>query len=571
VLVFLEEKVTGFRWTVRSDCRDAFLGPEGLRLPEWRASGQATPVKHGPHRTVWRVGLSGMDCHVKHYRIPDRRTWLREWLRPGKARGEFERSLELIARGVPTVSPLAVGEAVDRPGESFLITATVPDARPLGMFLEGDLPTLTRKRQTALRQRLAVALGRFLALLHDAGVTHHDLHPGNLLLHLDGQDVPRLFLIDLHLVRLGKPLSWRASRANLIVLNRWFLLRSERTDRLRFWRAYHQARQQTAAGRGQCVFPREPIRSLERASLTSNLRFWRWRDRRCLGTNRYFRRLRAGNVVGHVVTDLDSDFLAKLRADPEAPFRRKDAKILKHSASSTVVEMDCPGPEGSRPVIYKRFACTARTDSLASLVRQPPALRSFVLGHALLNRRLPTAVPLAVFHRRRFGLLSEGYLLTEKIADALDLRAFVQRLASQPAGPRQTTLRNVLDAVARLVRTLHQRRVSHRDLKAANVLLAPSRKPGAGPADYDVCLIDLVGVSRPGKLRRARRVQNLARLNASFHNDPLLTRTDRLRFLRVYLHWGLRGRLGWKRWWRQIAKATADKISRNVRNGRVLG
>jgi hypothetical protein len=86
----------------------------------------------------------------------------------------------------------------------------------------------------------------------------------------------------------------------------------------------------------------------------------------------------------------------------------------------------------------------------------------------------------------------------------------------------------------------------------------------------NVWLIDLVGVRRHGKLRRQRRLQNLARLNVSFLGRSGLTRTDRLRFLRVYLRWGLRGRLGWKRWWRQVQEATEAKVRRNLRNGRPL-
>jgi hypothetical protein len=65
-------------------------------------------------------------------------------------------------------------------------------------------------------------------------------------------------------------------------------------------------------------------------------------------------------------------------------------------------------------------------------------------------------------------------------------------------------------------------------------------------------------------------VQNLARLHASFHKDPLLTRTDKLRFLRTYLQWGLFGRHRWKRWWREIEAATQAKIARNRRSGRIL-
>ena len=79
-----------------------------------------------------------------------------------------------------------------------------------------------------------------------------------------------------------------------------------------------------------------------------------------------------------------------------------------------------------------------------------------------------------------------------------------------------------------------------------------------------------MGVRRHRKLRRARRLQNLARLHASFLCHPALTRTDKLRFLRVYLQLGLLGRERWKGWWRAIAKATQAKVDRNVRSGRPL-
>ncbi len=242
------ESVTcgGLRWTVVPAFRDLFLGPDGPRLDEWLAAGQARLVKHGPHRTVHRVVLPDVDCHVKHCRLQNARAWLRECVRPAKARGEYDRCLAVAQRGVTTIVPLAVGESCGGPGESYLITQTL-DAEPLGTFLEQSLPAMDPERGTRLRQRLAVTLARFVARMHAAGIAHHDLHANNLLLSLGSDDEPNLYLIDLHAVGLGSPLGWAARRENLVMLNRWFTMRAGRADRLRFWKAYCAAQMDCTA------------------------------------------------------------------------------------------------------------------------------------------------------------------------------------------------------------------------------------------------------------------------------------------------------------------------------------
>ncbi|HTU90474.1 MAG TPA: lipopolysaccharide kinase InaA family protein [Gemmataceae bacterium] len=566
----------GVRWQMRPGLEHLF-GPNGLRLDEWLAAGQTRVVKHGPHRTVYHVVLSGLDFYLKHNRLADYRAKLRELVRPSKARIEYEHARVVAARQVPTFEPLAFGEPCRSLAarDSFLITRALPETRPLHSFLETTLPQWPLLRQTRLRQRLAVALGRLLARMHDAGIAHHDLHPGNLLLRLDAEDRPELFLIDLHAVRIGSPLSWHARRANLILLNRWFSLRSERTDRLRFWRVYQSSpslKRKRRADQQSLAYASDPdaIADLESRTLVSNLRMWRKLDRRCFGGNRHFRRVCADGVAGHAAADLSDEVLAPLLANPDAPFERPDKIVLKRSPSSAVLEFDLPGPNGPRRVIYKRFAVTRWSDPWAALFRPPPALRSYVLGHGLLLRCLPTPRPLAVWHRYRHGLAHEGYLLTEKVADALELRSFVDGLTSLPAAECRKRLRRLIDQTAHLLATLHQRRLSHRDLKAANLLVGGVSMLSSD-GDVSLSFIDLVGVRRLRKLRRSRRVQNLARLNTSFLGHPVLTRSDRLRFLRVYLRWGLRGRIGWKRWWKQIAEATANKIQRNLHKGRPLG
>jgi serine/threonine protein kinase len=144
-------------------------------------------------------------------------------------------------------------------------------------------------------------------------------------------------------------------------------------------------------------------------------------------------------------------------------------------------------------------------------------------------------------------------------------------------------LRALIERVARTIRSLHQRQLSHRDLKAANVLVrrwdAPADEPSAYSQDIQnllympesaIWLIDLVGVENFAELSMGRKVQNLSRLNASFHGHADITRTDRLRFLLTYLHCGALGRCDWKSWWKQVGRATEKKVRRNQRRGKPL-
>ncbi|MGE3808810.1 MAG: lipopolysaccharide kinase InaA family protein, partial [Gemmataceae bacterium] len=190
-------------WQIAPEYRELLLDHDGLRLDDWLQSGHARIAKDGPHRTVYHVVLPELDCYVKRNRVHDTRAYLRQLDRPAKARIEFDHALLIAGRGIDTITPLAVGEARSANGDSFLVTRGLRDTTPLGDFLEQQLPALGAERQPRIRQRLTHELARLLARMHEAGIRHDDLHPGNFLVRLDDNDDPSLFLIDLHAVKLG--------------------------------------------------------------------------------------------------------------------------------------------------------------------------------------------------------------------------------------------------------------------------------------------------------------------------------------------------------------------------------
>ena len=373
----------GIRWHIQPGWEERLLGPRGLRLDEWLRGGQAQIVKEGPHRTVYRIHLADACLYLKHYRLADLGARLRQLIRPAKAVREFRHALALSDRAVPTILPLAMGERLGGRGrrESFFITRGLDDVEPLGRFLENGLPLLTSGEQTFARQRVAAALGVFVARLHEAGIAHHDLHVANIMIR-QKESGPALFLLDLDAVRLSAPLSWPASRDNLVLLNRYFCCAPIESDRARFWQAYCRTRPASNGPRG--VFGPEGHHCpgaylaavVEEQTWLSNVEFWRRRDRRCCRSNRYYYRFNQGSFSGHATADLPRGDLEKLLADPLAAFAQPGVILFKNSPSSQVAlfEMNIGGQ--TRRVVLKRFSPRKWRESLAALVRPSPALRS---------------------------------------------------------------------------------------------------------------------------------------------------------------------------------------------------
>jgi tRNA A-37 threonylcarbamoyl transferase component Bud32 len=560
-------------WWVRKDSgwRDILLGPEGLRLDAWCEEGRVVAIKSGPHRIVYRAELPQGAIFIKHFLVPNLRAILRQWVRRGKGRNEGKRSEQLAALGLPTIRPIALGEQRKRKClfENYLVTPEIVDATPLDEFAMQQLPTWPEPRRSHVRQRIAAALGIMTARLHDAGFLHEDFHPGNILVRFPAEDEPELVMIDLDALRTRKRIPWKVACQNLALLDHFFFLRSSRTDRYRFLKTYLENRSEAAPGIRRYA-PR-----IEDSTRAWAERLWRRWGRRCRSTNKYFEVL-AGKACWTVASrDLDPAEITRLIDDPDAPFQGPGATILKDSRTTTVAETTMIVRGRPTAVIYKRFNRKKLLDPLLNLFRPTRAWRSWQAGQDLVSRGIPTPQNLAFLARRRpfrsdpifWFLPHETYLITAKEEPAVDLATYVNTmLPSLPADIRRARIRRLTTSLSRLVRSLHERSLSHRDLKAANILI----RTDTIDREDRLSLIDLVGVCQRHPIPRSRRAQNLARLAISLGNVPGRTRTDALHFLRLYLPWGLSPLNDWKSFWRLIERGMKTKRSRNLRRGRPL-
>ena len=560
------------RWQVAPAWRDVLLGPSGLRLDEWIASGQAQRIKYGPRRAVYRVDAADRRFFVKHYRCPSWWQAARHLFQGSSSRREYRRALETAFRRIPTVTPVAVGE-LRRGGlvhDSYLVTEAIGESYSFDDYVLRVLPTFHPATQARLRRKLTLSLARLCAEAHRAGVDHRDFHPGNLLVRWGGPStaagpsLPELFLIDLPSVRLSRGLSWRRASAGLVMLgSAWFTIAS-RTDCWRFWLAYLRERPELPL-----ADVRGAARRLARRIGQRRRRVARGRDRRSLAGNRDFYRLRTGGSAAIAVADFPRDELRRLLDDPRQPLAANLHLPCKLAHRSVVVEACLPLAGEPVRVAYKRVRPKNWWKMLLFCFRRSPAWEAWYFGHALLLRGIATARPLAVIEPRWFGLRGESYLATQWIKGAIDLHLYAWRLTQRPPAERRRRTRQTAVVLGRLLGRMHGWHVSHRDLKACNVLVAER-------ADGVACsLIDADSVRIARRLPGWLQALNLARLAVSLVAHPWVSRGDRLRFLRAYLSELSRGDsrwrpADWKPLWRRVARAARKLEARLRRQGRAV-
>jgi tRNA A-37 threonylcarbamoyl transferase component Bud32 len=530
-------------------------------------------VKQNASRTVWRGRIDGQGVYVKHFH---NHSLFHDLLRRA---GHFEsrrelRFMRLLSdRQVPTAPPLAA--RCDRNSE-WVATRAVEPVTPGDQWHEQQL----RQGPEAMREirRATRSLGRMIGRMHAAGVLHKDLHCGNVLVTSDPRGKCRLVLTDLHRVARRRLLSRRAKAINLAQLFHDRHDFTTRSDRLRFLRAYIEASGSKGSLRGWQIL-------VEHFGRRHRSRQHRQRDRRICGNNKYFHKLSLGRGwKGHVVLASKRKPTASRAAEmeftpeqwrqvlqtPEKLFEGQQANIVKDTRSGMVARTTLTLGANQVEVFVKRPRRKRRWKLLLDCLRSARPIRHFRLGHALLTRRVATALPLAALERRVGPFLLDCILITEAVrAPVLD-EFFETWLGDPPkgdvplsAGQQHQLAQEVLWQLGRMLQILHDNQFAHRDLKATNILVLWS--PGLAP---EICLLDLDGLKRVWLLTEKRRCQGLMRLNVSLLQCPSVSHAGRLRMLLGYLRRPGSGRIRYKPYWRVLERWSAKKLRKQIRSRR---
>ena len=499
-------RMGSMRFHCLGPCRAWLFGADSCDWENLDDDGRAEQVKANPLRQVYRLTCGGHEIYAKFFRAPtvvDRVKWA---VSGPPSRVEFERLRTARERSVAGPEPLAWASGVGggKP-VGILITRSLGAAVSLEEVLWQDEAAAKVGSEVDIDEALRAA-GELTAHLHCGGIEHGDLHPGNILLTGEGAEGGmKAWITDLQNSRIeqrsGHASADPARRdrlANLAVLLAAIRMRTSADQQQRFIDSYLQEIHPYSHWSHRDMSDYGP-RLYEYAD-RHHRRMLASRDRRCFRNTKYGRRIKLGDgwsgrvflSAKHGLADSAASQQQFTRqdwqqalSDPAALVRGPE--VLKEGSKATVSAGPLTVGGIELQVVFKHARRRSGVRGIVDAIRLSRAMRQWHGAHALINRQLPTAWPLAALEHHRFGFLVESVLITERIGEAASLHWLLRHGGVPAKGVQRKAL---AESLGRLIAGIGLQGMRHRDCKLSNIVIRHC--PDGGWRPY---LVDLDGLS----------------------------------------------------------------------------
>ncbi len=245
--------------------------------------------------------------------------------------------------------------------------------------------------------------------------------------------------------------------------------------------------------------------------------------------------------------------LKALMADPDRVLQGSGSVARQRIGRKRFFRVE--GGPGEPALFVKVFTRTRGLPRLRYIPRPSKARREAAIARRAASRGFDAAAPIAVGEERRCGMLHRSFSVIPE-RPARDLRAI---LADPATGSKER--RSLIEAFASFSRRLHDAGIDQDDFSPNNFLVADDQRFVL--IDFERCRI--------GASLGARRWTLLAKLH---RHDLGVSRTDRLRFLRVYLGPGAdRGaqRVAWQHICEAFRRVRASDVRHATRSAFQVG
>ena len=442
-------------------------------LRELQHTGQL--IKDRPYRQIWRFEFQGAAYYLKFY--PRNVGRLKRLFRGNPALYEFTRLQRLQKANIPApraISMLAGFRIGDKLGDAVLMHA-IEHGIPLDRYLNNlelsnnqpsvPLPEgLSQNPSKLNRRQIADQMTQIVQKLASARLGHRDLHLGNFLLSDD-----KIHLMDAYALRLGG-----MKISDLLLLGHSARRYATKTELLRFWRQL---------GGGDLPKRNNKIsRRLRRKEMSRITRDNAYFGRLIFSSwSGYFFKYRKFPVRWSLISRLH---ITEENWQEEWPrlIRQLDSdqfRIIKQSASGQVMEGQII--LGGKPldVIIKRPRRKYIHRYFNELGRGSRSRRAWNKAWSLIIRDIPTAWPLLLMEKKRFGYVTDQLVIFEKIPGKSLGKIALKELSRLDRD-------RLFWRAGHLLRELERFGLYHWDAKASNFIIFPDSALGLTPLLIDV-------------------------------------------------------------------------------------